>query len=105
MERYEGETRIKELAQKLTAAKEDARRAMRLAGKVTPDTQSAEEAMVAVLKLLEEARRLAYDLAVYGSPLCPASSARDREWIAKLWNERRADAILFGASAPKADGE
>ena len=85
----------------LVASTEDNRRAKRLANKVTLDTQSAEEAMTAVLSLLDEARRLAYDLAVYGSPLCPASSTHDREWIAKVWNERRAAAILFGAPAPR----
>ena len=64
-----GETLVRssELAQALRErdeARADVLRALRAASRVTLETQSAEEAMTAVLALLDEARHHAYVLAV-----------------------------------------
>ena len=75
---------IDDLKKKLTEAaldevREDNRRAKRLAGQVTLDTQSAEEAMSAVLALLDAARKNAKTLAYYG--IADGDEAGNREWL------------------------
>lgn len=66
-------------------AERDVRRACKLAYCMTPDCQTAEESVVALLKLLSEARQLAWILAnpaMHGTPAAKQAAQ---------------DALLFGA--------
>jgi hypothetical protein len=76
----EKDARIAELEAKLAELqpqRDDALRAMRLASRVTLDTQTAEEAMAAVLALLDEARETARTLAEGGCPHVVAAGQHD----------------------------
>lgn len=72
-------------------ARADVVRACRAAGRVTLDTQSAEEAMTAVLSLLAQARSDAYVLAVaWRTRSFGVEEARARDRV-----------FLYGAPAPR----